>query len=111
MAAFRTIISRTGFTDQMVAHFSFTIGSSVTPIIGIGGKWLGLIAEDAEHAITEANEKFDNDALMSDWVFISDSTEAWEITDTDGETVIGWSMTADGWPEDNEELRFAFASS
>lgn len=96
MAAFRTIVARTGFVDQMIARFETT--SCVSPT----GQWVDLVAEDEAYAITEATEKFQNDAHMSDWEVMPDSTEVWEVTGTDGETVIGWKANADGWPQDVE---------
>lgn len=97
MAAFRTIIARAGYANQLVSHLS-----SDTPLVGSDSQWLGLVADDEATAITEATEKFHNDALMSDWVFAHESTEVWEITD--GETILGWSANADGWPDDNDVL-------
>lgn len=96
MADFRTIVARTGFVDQMIARFENT------SCVSADGQWVGLVAEDEADAITEATEKFDNDAHMSDWVVGLDSTEVWEVTGADGETVIGWKANADGYPQNVE---------
>lgn len=95
MAAHRTIVARTGCVDELIHYLGGSNG-----LIGVNGQWLGPVADDADTAIIAANEKFENDSIYTDYVLAPESTEAWEITDHTGEIVIGWSMTADGWPAD-----------
>lgn len=95
MAAFRTIVARTGCTEQMIAHLAPAVG-----FVGVDGQWIGKIAEDEAAAVIAANEKFWDDAICTDWVVSPNSTDVWEITGDDHETVIGWSADAGGWPFD-----------
>lgn len=98
MATYRTIVARTGFVDLMIEDLA---GNST--FVSADGQWRGLVAEDEAAAIEVANEKFIDDSRYIEYTLAEDSTDAWEITFDDGDTVIGWSMTADGWPTFDEE--------
>lgn len=87
MAGFNTIIAREGCTEEMALRFS-------------DPTWTGPVAETEEIARELAAEKFENDALRSDWEFAPESVEAFEITGKDG--IIGWDIEADGWPMDRD---------
>lgn len=90
MAFHRTIVARTGFVTEMIAHLA---GSS--SLSGADGQWLGPVAEDDAGAIEVATECFES--CSPDFCVAPDSVEAWDITDSTFETIIGWSITADGW--------------
>lgn len=99
MAFHRTIVARAGFVDEMIAYFEGR-GSG---LIGVAGQWLGPVADDEAHAIEEATEYLEVSSIRSGSVVAPDSVEAWEMTDSTGETVIGWSITADGWFAEDED--------
>jgi hypothetical protein len=87
MAAFNTIVARTGFVDEMRIHLN-------------NKNWNGLDADNQADAIQAANEKFEDDATRSDWEVSPESTDAYEIFE--GENLIGWDIDAGGWPIDND---------
>lgn len=95
MAFHRTIVTRTGFTNEMTAHLKGRNG-----LIGVAGQWLGAVA-DEDNVIEAATEYLENNSMES--VVAPDSVEAWDITDPTGETIIGWSITADGWFIEDED--------
>lgn len=92
MAFYRTVVARTGFVDEMIKDMA---GNSA--FVSRDGEWRGLVADDEAGAIEAANDKFINDSIFTDSTLAEDSTDAWEILSKDSFTVIGWSMTADGW--------------
>lgn len=98
MAAYRTIVARTGFVDAMIEDLA---GNST--FVSPDGQWRGLVAEDEASAIEVANEKFIDDSRYIDYTLAEDSTEAWEIMGNENFIVIGWSMTANGWPTEDED--------
>lgn len=92
MAFYRTVVARAGFVDEMIKDMAGNI-----TFVSKDGEWRGLVAHDEEAAIEAANEKFVNDSLFTDTTLQEGSTDAWEIMSNESYTVIGWSMTADGW--------------
>lgn len=90
MAFHRTIVARTGFVSEMVARLQGNNG-----LVGADGQWLGPVADDEAGAIQAGTEHFEGNFVES--YVAPDSVEAWEKTDETGETLIGWSITADGW--------------
>lgn len=87
MAAFNTIIAREGAVEEMKLRFSDSTWSRPT------------VATEAE-ARELAAEKFDTDAMRSEWEVAPDSIEIFEIHGKDG--IIGWDIEADGWPLDRD---------
>lgn len=98
MAFYRTVVARTGFIDEMVKDMAGNIS-----FVSRDGKWRGLVADDEAGAIEVANEKFISDSIFTDSTLAEGSTDAWEILSNESYTVIGWSMTADGWFNANED--------
>jgi hypothetical protein len=94
MAFHRTIVARTGFVDEMVAYLTRSDGRNAL-ISHSSGEWLGAVADDETGVIEAATEYFGT--VSRDSVVARDSVEAWDLTDETGETLIGWSITADGW--------------
>lgn len=92
MAFYRTVVARTGFIDEMIKDMAGNSG-----FVSGDGQWRGLVAFDEESAIEAANEKFINDSFFTDSTLAESSTDAWEIMSDHSDTVIGWSMTADGF--------------
>jgi hypothetical protein len=95
MAFYRTIVARTGFVGEMIAHLE---GRSA--LIGKSGQWLGGVADDETGAIEAGTEYFEENS--AGYVVAPESVEAWDITDFTGEIIIGWSITGDGWVEEDE---------
>lgn len=98
MAFYRTVVARTGFIDEMTKDMAGNIS-----FVSRDGQWRGLVADDEAGAIETASEKFINDSLFTDSTLAEGSTEAWEIMSNESFTVIGWSMTADGWFNGGDE--------
>ena len=90
MAFYRTIVVRTGFVSEMVAHLN-----GHNALVGATGQWLGAVADDEAEALQSGTEYFEGSSFG--YVVAPDSVDAWEISDFTGEIVIGWSITADGW--------------
>lgn len=82
MPAFNTIIARDGSVEEMKLRFSEET-------------WSRPVAATEAEARELAAEKFENDAMRSEWEVASDSIEIFEIDGKDG--VIGWDIEADGW--------------
>lgn len=83
MAAFRTIVARDGFVEEMKLRL-------------LDSTWSGPVADTEIVALELAGEKFEADALRSDWEVAADTIEAYEMFDESG--VIGWKILADGFP-------------
>ena len=98
MAFYRTVVARTGFVDEMIKDMAGNIS-----FVSKDGEWRGLVADDEAGAIEAANEKFISDSLFTDSTLQEGSTDAWEIMSNESYTVIGWSMTADGWFNGDED--------
>lgn len=98
MAFHRTIVARTGFVDEMVAYLTRSDGRNAL-INHSSGQWRGAVADEAG-VIEAATEYFET--ASPDSVVAPDSVEAWDMTDETGETLIGWSITADGWPVEDD---------
>lgn len=88
MAAFNTIITRTGCVEEMKLRLS----SNAT--------WTIPVADTEVAALELATEKFNADALRSEWEIATDTVEAYEIHGKNG--IIGWDIEADGWPLDRD---------
>jgi hypothetical protein len=87
MAAFNTIIARDDAVEEMKLRFS-------------EDTWSRPVAATEDEARELAAEKFETDAMRSDWEVAPDSIEIFEIEGKDG--VIGWDIEADGWPMDRD---------
>jgi hypothetical protein len=87
MAAFNTIIARDESVEEMKLRFS-------------EDTWTRPTASTEAEARELAAEKFEADAMRSDWEIAPNSIEAFEITGKDG--VIGWDIEADGWPAERD---------
>lgn len=87
MAAFNTIIARDGSVEEMKLRFS-------------DSTWSRPVAATEAEARELAADKFDSDAMRSDWEVAPDSIAVFEIEGKDG--VIGWDIEADGWPMDRD---------
>lgn len=87
MAGFNTIIARTGCVEEMALRFSEST-------------WSRPVADDEIVARELAAEKFENDALRSEWEFAPETVEAFEIWSE--EDIIGWDIEADGRPLDRD---------
>ena len=98
MAFYRTVVARTGFVDEMIKD-----RADNTTFVSRDGEWRGLVADDESGAIEAASEKFIDDSCFTDSTLAEGSTEAWEIMSNESFTVIGWSMTADGWFNGSDE--------
>lgn len=88
MAAYRTIIARKGFIDQLLSRVSCN-----ESLVGADGQWRGRVAEDEKLALEEATEQFSNEAHMNDWTFYPESVELYEMEV--GDTIVGWAANAD----------------
>lgn len=84
MAAFNTIITRTGCVEEMTLRLSGNLTRTVPT------------ADNEVTALELATEKFNDDALRSGWEIALDTVEAYEIHGENG--IIGWDIEADGWP-------------
>lgn len=98
MAFYRTVVARTGFVEEMIKDMAGNIA-----FVSRDGQWRGPVADDESGAIETANEKFVNDSIFTNSTLAEGSTEAWEILSNESFTVIGWSMTADGWFDEDED--------
>ena len=96
MAFHRTIVARTGFVTEMIARLQGNSG-----LVSADGQWLGPVADDEAGAIQAGTEHFEGNFVES--YVAPDSVEAWEKTDFTGKTIIGWSITADGWFAQDED--------
>lgn len=83
MAAFNTIVARTGFAEQIKARLK-------------DDSWSGPEAEDAAGAIEVTTEQFEQSASMSGWELAPESVSAYEMYE--GDEVVGWDVDGDGWP-------------
>lgn len=99
MAFHRTIVARTGFVDEMVAYLTRSDGRNAL-INHSSGQWQGAVADDEAGAVEAATDYLGT--VSPDSVVAPDSVEAWEMTDSTGEILIGWSITADGWPVEDD---------
>lgn len=88
MAAFCTIVARTGFVEELEEALNHNISFSTDP-------HARLVAEEEAQALEIALEQFKNDAHMTDWYVNPDDIDAYEKTNSDGE-IIGWSIYAGG---------------
>lgn len=96
MAFHRTIVARTGFVTEVIAHLQGSNG-----LIGRDGQWLGAVADDEAGAVEAGTEYFEEHSFGSG--VAPGSVDAWDLTDFTGEIIIGWSITADGWFLEDED--------
>lgn len=95
MAAFNTIVARTGFADQIKARLN-------------DDSWSGPEAENEAGAIEAATEQFEQSASMSGWELAPESVSAYEMYEVydelyEGDEVVGWDVDGDGWPTIEED--------
>lgn len=88
MAAFNTIVARTGFTEQIKARLN-------------DDSWSGPEASNAAEAIEAATERFEQSAASSGWDLAPESVSAYEMYE--GDELVGWDVDGDGWPSIPED--------